>query len=340
MPKSNLLLCFDAFGTLFKPKLPVPQQYSEVARRCGLGGFSDEQLQSSFRTAFKSLAKAYPNYGRSAGMGATRWWTHVCVPSKPNSGGLPPTTSRRDSRCPHTVPANRTEKVIQQTFQPLLPPGQQLPEELAPKLLHRFSSREGYAMDSQLLSWLRALKRSHHHPGGSHDGVIIGVITNSDDRVPEILSSFGLSVSPRRYGSPAERKMADGRHDIDFHCMSYEVGFEKPDRRIFDAADELAREFFAAGSGEESAGSRDGPAPWIKVYVGDEGGGGGGGARGAGGSAVLIDSEEQHPQIPKLGGPDAGAVDVVFTPGTALRVANIGELVEWLTGYTSSEEKS
>src|SRR3569833_2399422 len=274
MPKSNLLLCIDAFGTLFKPKLPVPQQYSEVARRCGLGGFSDEQLQSSFRTAFKSQAKAYPNYGRSAGMGATRWWTHVCVPSKPNSGGLPPTPSRRDSRCPHTVPANRTEKVIQQTFQPLL----------APKLLHRFSSREGYAMDSQLLSWLRALKRSHHHPGGSHDGVIIGVITNSDDRVPEILSSFGLSVSPRRYGSPAERKMADGRHDIDFHCMSYEVGFEKPDRRIFDAADELAREFFAAGSGEESAGSRDGPAPWIKVYVGDEGGGGGGGARGAGGS--------------------------------------------------------
>ncbi|KAH8776280.1 hypothetical protein F5883DRAFT_410102, partial [Diaporthe sp. PMI_573] len=122
-----------------------------------------------------------------------------------------------------------------------------------------------------------------------------------------------------------------------FHCMSYDVGFEKPDRRIFDAADELAREIIASRIGEEAAVSGDGSAAWTKVYVGDEYEKDVVGALGAGWNAVLIDAEEQHPQIPKC--PDAGAVDAVFTPGTALRVGNIGELVEWLTGCTSSEER-
>jgi hypothetical protein len=49
MPKKNLLLCFDAFGTLFKPKRPIAQQYSEVARALGLGGFSDEELMGKFK---------------------------------------------------------------------------------------------------------------------------------------------------------------------------------------------------------------------------------------------------------------------------------------------------
>lgn len=49
MSKRNLLLCFDAFGTLFTPKRPIAKQYGEVARSLGLGGFSDEQLQASFK---------------------------------------------------------------------------------------------------------------------------------------------------------------------------------------------------------------------------------------------------------------------------------------------------
>ena len=49
MSKRNLLICFDAFGTLFKPKRPIQQQYGEVARSLGLGGFSDEDVNSSFK---------------------------------------------------------------------------------------------------------------------------------------------------------------------------------------------------------------------------------------------------------------------------------------------------
>ncbi len=76
-----MLLCFDAFGTLFSPKQPIVQQYGDVARQCGLGGFSDEQLQASFRAAFKSEAKAHPNYGKASGMGAVKWWTNVWLPT-------------------------------------------------------------------------------------------------------------------------------------------------------------------------------------------------------------------------------------------------------------------
>lgn len=49
MPPRNLLICFDAFGTLFKPKRPIEQQYGEVARSLGLVGFIDEELKRSFR---------------------------------------------------------------------------------------------------------------------------------------------------------------------------------------------------------------------------------------------------------------------------------------------------
>lgn len=48
-PSRNLLLCFDAFGTLFKPRQPIGQQYADVARSFGLGGFSNEDVAKSFK---------------------------------------------------------------------------------------------------------------------------------------------------------------------------------------------------------------------------------------------------------------------------------------------------
>ncbi len=77
MGKRNILLCFDAFGTLFRPKRPVAEQYAAVASQCGLGGFSVEQVQASFKTAFTKESEEHPNYGRSSGMGAEKWWTNV-----------------------------------------------------------------------------------------------------------------------------------------------------------------------------------------------------------------------------------------------------------------------
>ncbi len=79
MGNRNLLLCFDAFGTLFTPKQPVAQQYAMVAHRCGLESFGVEQVQASFKTAFSSESKAHPNYGRDSGMGAEKWWANVSL---------------------------------------------------------------------------------------------------------------------------------------------------------------------------------------------------------------------------------------------------------------------
>jgi len=77
MARPHLLLCFDAFGTLFRPKRSVAQQYAEVARQCGVTGFSDSELEASLKLAFKDEAKRNPNYGRATGLGATKWWTNV-----------------------------------------------------------------------------------------------------------------------------------------------------------------------------------------------------------------------------------------------------------------------
>lgn len=77
MPRPNLLLCFDAFGTLFTPKRTVALQYSDIARRCGLADIRDHDVQASLHAAIKEELKLNPNYGKATGLGATRWWENV-----------------------------------------------------------------------------------------------------------------------------------------------------------------------------------------------------------------------------------------------------------------------
>ena len=80
---AKLLLCFDAFGTLFTPKRSVTLQYAQVARSCGVSNFSDDEIQHTFKKAFKDESKRNPNYGRATGLGATQWWTNVSSPHPP-----------------------------------------------------------------------------------------------------------------------------------------------------------------------------------------------------------------------------------------------------------------
>jgi hypothetical protein len=75
--KPNLLLCFDAFGTLFSPKSSVALQYAEIARQCGITTFRDNELQSHLFAAIKEERETNPNYGKATGLGATGWWTNV-----------------------------------------------------------------------------------------------------------------------------------------------------------------------------------------------------------------------------------------------------------------------
>ncbi|KAK0286392.1 hypothetical protein LTR35_004827 [Friedmanniomyces endolithicus] len=227
MAKRNLLICFDAFGTLFKPKRPIAQQYGEVARSLGSSGFTDDQVSKSFKAAFKHETKENPNFGKSNGMNSTTWWTNI----------------------------------IQNTFHTLVGPSPTLTHHLAPALLYRFSSEEAYILLPDVLPLLQDLRT---HPPHGIDRIAVGVITNSDDRVPSVLTSLGLRVSPWTYGSGGVKARAPvGEvYDVDFTVMSYDVGFEKPDRRVFGAAEEMLASLPVAAGTE--------PVSWVKVFVGDE----------------------------------------------------------------------
>lgn len=86
--KKNLLLCFDAFGTLFKPNLPISRAYAEAAIRHGVkcGGHDPAaNVGREFKRAFKEVSKSHPNYGKTTGLGAEKWWRNVsqCMFSTP-----------------------------------------------------------------------------------------------------------------------------------------------------------------------------------------------------------------------------------------------------------------
>ena len=56
---AKLLLCFDAFGTLFTPKRSVTLQYAQVARSCGVSNFSDDEIQHAWDNAIRLVEYEY-----------------------------------------------------------------------------------------------------------------------------------------------------------------------------------------------------------------------------------------------------------------------------------------
>ncbi len=155
-----------------------------------------------------------------------------------------------------------------------------------------------------------------------YDRVVVGVITNSDDRVPDVLASLGLKVSPLRYGTQQQNLGGhSGNWDIDFSVMSYDVGHEKPDLRIFDAAEEMS--MAVHGAGESS---------WEKIYVGDEYDKDVVGAISAGWNAILISVEKQS-QDSKLEWRDEqepGSLQELFQSSKAVGFKSLSRLAEWL----------
>jgi FMN phosphatase YigB (HAD superfamily) len=148
--------------------------------------------------------------------------------------------------------------VIQGTFQPNLKSGQEVSQELVDELLKEYSTCSGYRMYPDVKPFLQHLKSKNDW---NWDRTIVGVITNSDDRVPSILESFGVKVGPRRAGAAQQwGEEVNKLHDIDFVVLSYDVGYEKPDRRIFDAASQILKEIVADNSQETE---------FEKLYVGD-----------------------------------------------------------------------
>lgn len=178
-------------------------------------------------------------------------------------------------------------QVITKTFSPYHPGP--LPSALATTLIDRFNCKDGYRIFPDALSYLKQLSSSPHRQPTSPHRLVVGVITNSDDRVPDVLTSLGLRVSHLRHGPVVTADKVDGKgvQDIDFVIISYDVGVEKPDCGIFAAATDMLDAMLVA-EGHEKGYER---AEWDLVYIGDEMEKDGRGASEAGWVAVVVDRE-------------------------------------------------
>ena len=224
-----------------------------------------------------------------------------------------------------TSPATQ---IIYNTFSPYMQPGQQIPSDLAPKLIHRFNSNEGYTLYDDVLPLLRKL-RGRPTTTSNDERVVVGVITNSDDRTSDILTSLDVRVNALRYGGEAAPQRTEDC-DIDFTVLSYDVGVEKPDKRIFEAAEGMIPAVLqsrAGGSGMEA-----GSESWEKVYVGDEYAKDVVGALDAGWNAVLVDREpgDKRSEVEWLDDRAPGSLFEVFEIARAVGFSSLAKLAEWL----------
>ena len=160
-----------------------------------------------------------------------------------------------------------------------------------------------------LFDELRQLKRISKQNTASAK-IIAGIITNSDDRVPSVLSSLGLKVSPHRYGlAPLQIESSkDAQEDIDFVVMSYDVGFGKPSCEIFDAAKQLVHCVWGSEDQEDRF-----------IHVGDELKKDFRGAEQAGWESVLLDREGTHSRRSTL------------EPQAVARIADLRELRSYIS---------
>ncbi|RAK73948.1 haloacid dehalogenase-like hydrolase [Aspergillus fijiensis CBS 313.89] len=270
----TLLLTIDAFGTIFHPREPVPQQYASAAHKFGLprSTVTPDRLQSAFKAVFKAQSKAHPNYGRAQALrgeygGPRQWWEEVIRGSFARVLDAPSSaTAAADSSSP--TPTNSA-----------------VPDGLVQHLLDRFACQDGYALDANadaFFTRLRHIKRTRTRLG-PFDRVVVGVVSNSDDRVPAVLESLGLRVGMCRADQDVSSTRlpgfemrgrdearvnneagGEGIYDLDMVITSYEAGAEKPGAVIFEVARRQAMKLVSA--------SEDGSdkSEWTCVHVGDD----------------------------------------------------------------------
>jgi FMN phosphatase YigB (HAD superfamily) len=278
--KRQLLLTFDAFSTLFHPRTPVPEQYCQVAYSYGLSSdvVTPEKVGQAFKESFKAQSKKFPNYGRNEVLkgrysGPKQWWGDVIQDSFAKVMSTSPLNGPRDLA--------------------------KLPDGMVDRLLDVFASQEGYSLYGDVMplfkklkEWKDRINRTHTATGDSEHNfthLVVGVISNSDDRVPAILKSLGLKIGdiradcdPSRVDLPGfeEGGDEDSRpehfeseqclNDIDMIITSYEAGEEKPHRLIFDVAKKQAQTILRSQTTSLNIAEFDSSNDWLCLHVGDD----------------------------------------------------------------------
>ncbi|EJF65084.1 HAD hydrolase subfamily IA REG-2-like protein [Dichomitus squalens LYAD-421 SS1] len=167
------LVTFDALHTIITPRLPIYVQYSQTFEPY-LGVLDPDALKRSFNTALKQVQHEQPVYRG----GAEEWWGDVI---------------RRTA-----IGAGADAQAVDGSV-----------GEIVPRLLKRFSSREGYKLFDDTLPTFQRLRQLN---------VRIGVISNTDARMRAVIEDLGVM------------------HFLDTLLLSEEEGIEKPSCEIFQRA--------------------------------------------------------------------------------------------------------
>ncbi|KZT44207.1 HAD-like protein [Sistotremastrum suecicum HHB10207 ss-3] len=163
---------FDALHTIITPRLPIYVQYSQVFAPY-LGELSPDAIRVAFKTSLKQIQKEKPAYVIEGG--ANAWWMEVIKRTALGAGA--------------------DEKDLLKAL-----------PEIVPKLMTRFSSKEGYKTFPEVLKTLERLREM---------GIKIGVVSNADSRIRSVLDD--LNVAPL----------------LDTILLSEEEGIEKPNKEIW-----------------------------------------------------------------------------------------------------------
>ncbi|KAL2868639.1 HAD-like domain-containing protein [Aspergillus lucknowensis] len=247
-----LLLTFDAFNTLFHPRRTIPTQYRASASNFGIH-VSYLHLREAFKAAFKAQSLSHPNYGRDLALrgkyaGPQQWWEDVIRASF--AGAFERDDDKRNTTT-------------------------EIPAALIHDLLDRFASIRGYKLCRGVAPFFKHLRSIQRDGGGleARRKIVIGVVSNSDDRICSVLQSLGVSVGEARAGETESHKLPgfeeererisplQHQKDVDFVLTSYQLGVEKPDPLVWDVALRTAQSL------RPGAGDNEG---WECVHVGDE----------------------------------------------------------------------
>lgn len=177
-------------------------------------------------------------------------------------------------------------QVIRDSFEPVT--SRPTTDAMVCTLMEEFSGKEGYCLFDDVIPFFAFLKdmngsepKRAQTPEWPWKSTTVGIISNSDFRVGRILASFGLNVHGER-----KRESENMASNISFVTTSYDVGVEKPDAKIFQAARETFSELCS------SAGIP--AANMVKVHVGDDLEKDVFGAIGAGWTPIFLDRESKY----------------------------------------------
>lgn len=167
----------------------------------------------AFKKSFKHMASQYPVYGLHTGLASSDEWWRLLI-----EGCL--------RHC------NVDEADIRQFVVPL-----------GDSLLRRFETAEAYKIVEDVLPTLKNISSLHQRSSTAVQRPIqMSLATNSDRRILSACKALGLSefldldVRPDPVRAPTNVAVESARRSsMTGPTLSYDVGFEKPDKRFFHA---------------------------------------------------------------------------------------------------------